>query len=111
MTAPASVNPKDPLLAASTDNGFAIFQAMMAVSKGAAIDDVISAAMNIVVNGLRMSYADRKNAHERLNFWAARFHQILDDHYDNSGSRKNGIFPFHQKIILPTVVDSIGTRN
>lgn len=88
---------KDPLLKASTDNTRELFTRFAQQSHGFATEDVIGAAINLLVNGIRQTYPTRDKAEKQYDELMGRTKSVLLNHYDHSG-RKQGVFPFTQTI-------------
>lgn len=70
------------------------------IADGFASDDVINAALNIMINTLRQRFPKKKDADEAVDRLLAKTRQALDSHYFANGSRRS-IFPFHQVIEVP----------
>jgi hypothetical protein len=70
------------------------------IADGFNADDVVNAALNVVINQLRQIYPDKKDAGEAVDRLIAKTRQALDDHYFANGARRS-IFPFHQVIEVP----------
>jgi hypothetical protein len=73
---------------------------MSQASSGFAMDDVIGAAANILINAIRQSQPTQAKAEIRFDELFGRSKQALVDHYDSLG-RKRGIFPYDQVIEVP----------
>lgn len=98
-------NPNDPLLKTGPAEQEALFRAFKSSADGHSVEAAIGAACNVLVNALRQAYAKREDAARRFDEIMARTKAVLvEQHYDAMG-RKRGVFPFHQKIDLPRVVD------
>jgi hypothetical protein len=92
-------NPKDPLhQQADAEN--ALFSALAKVANGFTSEQVVGAALNLVVNAIRQANASDKGALDAADAAHAAMRKILVAHYDNAGKRRN-IFPFHQVIEMP----------
>jgi hypothetical protein len=74
------------------------------IADGHNADDVINAALNIVINQLRQIYPAKKDAGEAVDRLVAKTRQALDNHYFPNGMRRS-IFPFHQVIEVPFLGD------
>ena len=88
---------KDPLLLSSPDQQKALFDAFCQVANGFSAEQVVGAAANMIVNGLRQAHATRDAAMNGLDRVAAQAKTIIDGHYDATGKRRN-VFPFHQML-------------
>lgn len=96
------MNSKDPMLLATPDNTRILFDRMSRAADGFSADQVVGAAANLLVNGIRQSYASRQQAAARFDELSAQLKTMLMDHYDSTG-RKKGIFPYPQEILMSTV--------
>ena len=95
----SSGNPKDPLNN-TPDAERALFSALAKVANGFTSDQVVGAALNLVVNAIRQANATDKGALDAADRAHAAMRKILVSHYDNTGKRRN-VFPFHQVIEMP----------
>lgn len=68
-------------------------------------DDVIGAAVNLLINALRGAYGDRRQVEARFNDLVGRSKQALLDHYDGVSGKRRNIFPFDQRIEMPLFID------
>lgn len=93
------VNPKDPLHQQADAEKF-LFSALAKVASGFTAEQVVGAALNLVVNAIRQANASEKGALDAADQAHAAMRKILIAHYDNAGKRRN-IFPFHQMIEVP----------
>lgn len=93
---------KDPLTLATPDRQRELFTRMSAVADGFGADDVVGAAVNLLVNAIRQSQPTRRQAEVRFDELFGRTKQILVDHYDALG-RKRGVFPYDQVVEMPLV--------
>jgi len=96
------VNPKDPLPKAGPDQQKEVFNLMAKAAHGFSSEDVMGAAVNLLVNALRQAHARRMTAEARYDEVTARAKELLMSHYDAMGQRRN-IFPFHQHIVVPLI--------
>lgn len=99
------MNQKDPLLKTGPDQQRELFMMFAKVSNGYSSEDVIGAAINLLVNGIRQAHATRDKAILSMDEKMAKAKEILATHYDSAG-RKNGIFPFHQIIKVEHFIDT-----
>lgn len=102
-------NPKDPLKRAGPDAARELFRRLSVDCNGFCRDDVLTAAANLIINGLRQQHGDRASAEREFDALFGRSKQVLVDHYDSLG-RKRGIFPYDQHIHLP-LVDPLTKRH
>lgn len=94
-------SPKDPLLASGPDRQRELFMKLCREADGFSSEDVLGAAINLIVNGIRQAYASRDKADTAIEQKLAQAKALLDQHYDGMGKRRNGLFPFHQVIQIP----------
>lgn len=88
---------KDPMLLATPDNQRELFRRMSRAADGFSTEDVIGAAVNVLLNAIRQSQPTRTKAERRFDELFGRSKAVLLDHYDTLG-RKRGIFPYDQVI-------------
>lgn len=65
-------------------------------------DAAIGAAANIILNSVRQSYKNRKDADDAIRHLLEKMRSTLGDHYTSLGERRS-IFPFHQVIEMPII--------
>jgi len=92
----------DPLLTASTDNARELFTRFGQQANGFATEDVVGAALNLVINGIRQTYSSRDEAEKHFDELLGKTKAVLMDHYDILG-RKRGVFPFDQTIDMSKI--------
>lgn len=97
-------NPLDPLRKSGPDQQLELFNRFCREANGFSAEDVIGAALNVLVNGIRQSQATRVKADAALTEKLERARALLDNHYDANG-RKRGVFPFHQIIRMEHFTD------
>jgi hypothetical protein len=88
----------DPLLdgALVPDRSRELFKAFCACATGCAQEDVLAAAINLLLNGIRQSCATQLEAAMVFDELSAKAkHLLLEAHYHGDGTRRN-IFPFTQ---------------
>jgi hypothetical protein len=78
--------------------GEALFSALSAVCTGHPYDEVLSAAMNVVLNAVRQNTGHRNGAIERMNELFGRGMNALMEHYDPTTGRRRSVVPFDQVI-------------
>lgn len=93
------MNGKDPLMLSTPDNTRILFDRMSRAADGFSVEQVVGAAGNLLVNGIRQSFSTRQQAEASFDALAAQLKAVLMDHYDGHG-RKKGIFPYPQEIRL-----------
>jgi hypothetical protein len=91
-------NEKDPLRQAGPSQQQELFRRFTAAANGFSTEDVIGAAMNVLVNAIRQSNPSWSKASERYDEWMARFKTVLSNHYDTVTGKRRNIFPFHQTV-------------
>lgn len=83
-----------------------LFKNLSQVCSGFSSDDVMLAAVNLLVNCVRQNRAKRDDAAELFDEIAAKArHVLLEQHYDVLGRRRN-VYPFHQ-VIEPQPVKNL----
>lgn len=93
------IRPQDPLAKAGPDRQRLLFLAMQDAADGHSADDVIGAAINVLVNALRQTNSTRDKAMVAVDQKAAKIKELLDLNYTSAG-RVNGVFPFNQTVHL-----------
>lgn len=104
-----STNPLDPLRKSGPDQQRELFNMFCKVANGFSTEEVMGAAMNLLVNGLRQAHPTQAAALSRLDELGAGARALLASHYDMLGRRRN-IFPFHQTIEVPHFTDRDGFK-
>ena len=99
-------NPKDPLLRSSSEYQKILFKKFSEAANGFQVEDAIGAALNVLINALRQTYDSRQKAEIRCNELLGKTKQVLLDHYDGTGRRKQGVFPFDQTLQVDVHVDT-----
>ena len=94
------MTPKDPMIAASPNAECELFTQMAKAANGFSREQVVGAAINLVVNALRQTHAAQKGALDDFDMLTAKARALLAEHYDGMGKRRN-VFPFHQTIEMP----------
>ena len=83
-----------------------LFGNLSKVCHGFNNDDIIIAALNLVINAVRQNRARRDDAAELYDGAVTRGrHILLEEHYDAAG-RRRGVYPFHQ-VITPEPVKNL----
>lgn len=93
-------NPKDPLIKATPNAERELFTAFAKQANGFTREQVLGAAINLIVNALRQEHQTRLKALEDFDQLIAKARALVADHYDVLGRRRN-VFPFHQTIEMP----------
>lgn len=91
----SKINDKDPLLHSGPFSQRELLERFAFVADGFPTDIVISAAANILINGIRQAHPTRQGAESYFDSLFGQLKQLLVDHYDSLG-RKRGIFPYDQ---------------
>lgn len=78
--------------------GEALFKAFGACARGHPYDEVLSAAMNIILNGVRQNVARRDSAIDLMTELHERSMNALLEHYDVVTNRRRSVIPFDQVI-------------
>lgn len=103
------IRPNDPLAKSGPDQQRPLFAAMCKAAHGYSSEDVIGAAINVIVNALRQSYTTRDKALIAADEKAAKIKELLAANYTSAG-RVNGVFPFNQTIQLDHFTDRDSVR-
>lgn len=93
------MNKTDPLFNQS-DRQKDLFEQFSKIASGRTVEDAVGAGSNIIINAIRQTCPKQTDAEKRFDELFGRMKQILMDHYNN-GTRKNGVFPYHQFIEVP----------
>jgi hypothetical protein len=91
-------NHNDPLLQTGAEAGRALFDAMSKVCTGFGQEDVVNAAVNILVNSIRQQCATRPMAEAKYDELAAKTKGLLMGHYDAVSGKRRSVFPFTQTV-------------
>ena len=83
--------------------GSALFEEIGRVCAGRPVDEVISVALNVVLNAIRQNTAGRAEAEARLNELHGRAMDLLMSHYDPVTDRRRSVVPFDQTISVSHV--------
>ena len=94
-----TINGHDPLTQ-TADAAREAFTRMSAAANGFTAEDVAGAAANMLVNAIRQAHPLRREAIAALDEISARTKELLAQHYDVTGKRRN-VFPFHQVVEMP----------
>jgi hypothetical protein len=97
------MNKKDPLHR-TPDAERVLFSLLVKTSNGFSNDQVIGAAVNLIINALRQQNATHKGAQDAVDRVHAILRTVLASHYDALGKRRN-VFPFHQMLEVPHMDD------
>lgn len=92
------INRQDPLLQTGAEAGRVLFDAMSKVCNGFGRDDVVNAAVNILVNAIRQECGSRQQAEARYDELAAKTKGLLMGHYDSVSGKRRSVFPFTQTV-------------
>lgn len=93
--------------------GRSLFDAFGAASAGRPLDEVISAAMNVILNGIRQNTPRRTDAIARLSDLHGQAMSALLVHYDATTNRRRSVVAFDQVISanhvsFPSVIPALG---
>lgn len=103
-------NPKDPLNNAGPPQGRELFRRFGRVADGFSHEDVIDAAVNLILNSIRQGNAKWPGAEKRFDELFGKSKTTLRQHYDGPGGRRN-IFPFDQTVLMDHFDARDGFRN
>lgn len=90
----------DPMVQATPKSELELFRRFGKEANGFTQEQVMGAALNLIVNALRQRHDKRKGAFEDYEQLTTKARGILAAHYDSLGKRRN-VFPFHQTIEMP----------
>lgn len=96
--------------------GEALFEEFGRLCSGHPSDEVISAAMNIVLNVVRQHTAGRREAEATLNEVHGKAMSALLSHYDPVTNRRRSVVPFDQVLNVghtqfQTTIRGLGGKN
>jgi hypothetical protein len=103
------INPKDPLRKSGPDQQLELFNQYKRSANGFSNEDVVGAAMNVLVNALRQAHATKTAAETSFDEHMGRVKSLLLSHYDSTGKRRP-TFVFNQNIEMP-LFDDRNKRN
>ena len=93
-------NPNDPLNE-RTKSSRELYSKITQIASHFPMDHVIDSAVNLLVNGLRQTYATRHEAAKRSADICGQIQSILLDHYDSVTGKRKNIFPHDQRVVMP----------
>jgi hypothetical protein len=97
-------NKLDPIKKTGPDKQHELFRNLSKVCHGFGSDEVIGAAINLLVNAIRGAYSQRGMAERRWNELFGQFKEVLlSKHYDPVTGKRRNVFPFTQHIHMPLV--------
>lgn len=100
------INPLDPLKNFQDGNQRELFVTLRNACHGRSLNEVVGAAINLVVNALRQECHQLRDVEQRWDEVVGRAKGLLLEHYDTSrGVRKDGVFPFDQTVQMPHHID------
>lgn len=85
-----------------------LFDKFRTLANGFSTEDVIGAALNIMVNGLLQAHATVPMALDSCDAMAAKMKALLLVHYDAVTQRRRSTVPFDQVIHVPLFTDPNG---
>jgi hypothetical protein len=92
-------NPKDPLLGVRTPTDQEIFGIISQACAGLNTDQVMSVAVNLIINAIRQTHARRSDAEACISELFGKGAQILlNGHYDSVTGKRLSVYPFTQTI-------------
>lgn len=98
-------NPNDPLLKSGPQKQRQLFERYANASEGFPAQEVVGAAVNLLINAIRQSCATRKHAEQVWDDYFGKGKNLLLDHYDSVTGKRRNIFPFTQHINTAHVLD------
>jgi hypothetical protein len=96
------MNPKDPLNKVP-ENSYVLFSKLSAECEGFTAQDVVSAAVNLLLNALRQANPKRTNALRACDELTGKMKATLSEHYNEFSGERNNIFPFAQNLEMPLI--------
>lgn len=97
-------NPLDPLRKANPKQ-LELFRQLARLCVGFSIDEVIGASINVLINSVRQTYVSRAEAEAAWDMHFGKSKQLLLEHYDSVTGRRRSVFPHHQVVHMPRLVD------
>ena len=82
-----------------------LFDKFRACANGHSTEDVIGAALNIMVNGMLQAHATSQTALESCEAMTAKMKTLLLAHYDAVTNKRRSTVPIEQVIHMPLFVD------
>ncbi len=92
-------NPLDPIHGSGPDAAMDLFRRVSRAAHHLPTDAVIDAACTLLINAIRQSAPDWRQAEPMFDQYFSRTKSLLHDHYDANG-RKRGVFPFNQTVAM-----------
>lgn len=95
-------NPRDPLTKreAAPSQQLELFKRYSNASDGFPAGHVVNAAANMLVNALRQTYGDRRQAEQRFDELFGQTKSLLLSHYDSVTGKRRSFFP-HTQVVAP----------
>ncbi len=93
-------NPKDPLHNTAPTSGRELFKRVSKIMDGFPHEAAMDAGFNMIFAAIRQGSSSWFTAEAAWDDKVGRAKQILRDHYDQNGKRRN-VFPAHQIIDMP----------
>jgi hypothetical protein len=79
-----------------------LFDLFTGAASGKNLDAVLGAAVNLIINAVRQTYAKRSDAEARFDELFGRAKQILlANHYDSVTGMRRSVFPHTQVVRMP----------
>jgi hypothetical protein len=91
-------NPMDPLRKTGPDQAHELFKQFSQLASGFSTGDVITAAVNVLINAIRQANPTRRAAEARYNELFGQTKTVLLGHYDSVTGKRKNVFPFTQHI-------------
>ena len=99
------INPKDPIAKSGPEHQLELFHNLVECSRGRTTEQVIGAAINLLVNAVRQSQPTRMGASMAMDEMTSKAHALLLDHYDSVSGKRRNVFPHTQVISMPHLID------
>lgn len=104
------IRPTDPLATASSEQQKRLFTQMAKASAGHSVEEVMGAALNVIVNAIRQTYPSRDKAMLVADEKSAKLKELLAANYTRTGGRLQGAYPFNQTIHADHHIDKDAIR-
>lgn len=98
-------NPQDPLHKTGPQNQKQLFDELVNTCHGRPSDQVLGAALNLLVNAVRQGAPSRDIAERTFNELSGKGKSLLFEHYDSVTGKRRSVFPFTQVIEMPVLID------
>lgn len=101
----------DPLLVGAPDHGRVLFAKFEQAADGHSTDQIIFAAINVLVKALRETYGKRTEVENRIDDLFGRLKTSIFRFYDPVTNQRRSTIPFTQRVSLPLIIDKEKLHN